>query len=103
MVQAKLSSELSCSGARFVSLFFEKAGGTSGWFWPKLTRQTQISQIPNTQQNRAPLMCLSGRPALKVRLAAKIKRDGNKWAWVVNVAPKAVAVWDERTCEDQVN
>ena len=53
---------------------------------------------PNTQ-NRAPLMCLSGQPALKVRLAASSKRDGNEWAWVVNVAPTAAAVWDERTCE----
>jgi len=44
-------------------------------------------------------MCLSGQPALKVRLAASSKRDGNEWAWVVNVAPTAAAVWDERTCE----
>jgi len=44
-------------------------------------------------------MCLSGQPALKVRLAASSKRDGNEWAWVVSVAPTAVAVWDERTCE----
>ena len=44
-------------------------------------------------------MCLSGHPALKVRLAASSKRDGNEWAWVVNVAPTAAAVWDERTCE----
>ena len=49
--------------------------------------------------NRAPLMCLSGQPALKVRLAASNKRDGNKWAWAVNVAPTAAAVWGERTCE----
>jgi len=48
-------------------------------------------------------MRLSGQPALKVRLAASSKRDGNKWAWVVNAAPTAAAVWDERTCEDQVN
>ena len=27
------------------------------------------------------------------------KRDGDEWAWVVNVAPTAAAVWDERTCE----
>jgi len=44
-------------------------------------------------------MCLSGLPALKVRLAASIKRDGNEWAWVVDVIPRAAAVWDERTCE----
>ena len=44
-------------------------------------------------------MCLSGLLALKVRLAASSKRDGNEWAWVVNVAPKAAAVWAERTCE----
>ena len=44
-------------------------------------------------------MCLSGQPALKVRLAASSKRDGNEWAWVVNAAPTAAAVWDERTCE----
>ena len=31
-------------------------------------------------------MCLSGQPALKVRLAASSKRDGNEWAWVVNAA-----------------
>jgi len=41
-------------------------------------------------------MCLSGQPALKVRLAASSKRDGIEWAWVVNVAPTALA---ERTCE----
>ena len=38
-------------------------------------------------------------PALKVRLAASRKRDGNEWAWVLNVAPTAAAVWAERTCE----
>ena len=27
-------------------------------------------------------MCLSGQPALKVRLAASSKRDGNEWAWL---------------------
>ena len=37
-------------------------------------------------------MCLSGQPALKVRLAASSKRDGNEWAWVVNVASTAAAV-----------
>jgi len=35
---------------------------------------------PNTQ-NGAPLMCLSDQPALKVRLAASSKRNGNEWAW----------------------
>jgi len=50
-------------------------------------------------QNRAPLMRLSGQPALQVRLAASSKRDGNEWAWVVNVAPTAAAVWAERTCK----
>ena len=44
-------------------------------------------------------MCLSGQPALKVRLAASSKRDGDEWAWVVNAAPTAAAVWAERTCE----
>jgi len=44
-------------------------------------------------------MSYSGQPALKVRLAASSKRDGNEWAWVMNVAPTAAAVWDERTCE----
>jgi len=53
---------------------------------------------PNTQ-NRAPLMCLSGEPALKVRLAASSKRDGDEWAWVVNASPTAAAVWAESTCE----
>ena len=31
-------------------------------------------------------MFLPGQPALKVRLAASSKRDGNEWAWVVNAA-----------------
>jgi len=44
-------------------------------------------------------MFLSGQSALKVRLAASSKRGGNEWAWVVNVAPTAAAVWDERTCQ----
>ena len=44
-------------------------------------------------------MCLSGQPALKVRLAASSKRDGNEWTWVVKVASTAAAVWAERTCE----
>ena len=30
-------------------------------------------------------MRLSGQPALKVRLAASSKRDGNKWAWVMTL------------------
>jgi len=55
----------------------------------------QITRNPNTQ-NRAPLMCLSGQLVLKVRLAASRKRGGNEWAWVVNAAPEAAAVWDER-------
>jgi len=61
-------------------------------FTPQMTRK------PNAQ-NRAPLMCHSGQPALKVRLATSSKLDGNEWAWVVNVAPTAAAVWDERTCD----
>jgi len=45
-------------------------------------------------------MCRSGQPALKVRLAASSKRDGDEWAWVVvNIAPTAAAVWAECTCE----
>jgi hypothetical protein len=44
-------------------------------------------------------MCLSDQPALKVRLAASSKRDGSEWAWVVNAAPTATALWDERACE----
>ena len=44
-------------------------------------------------------MCLSNQPALKLRLAASSMRDGNKWAWVVDVAPTAAAVWAARTCE----
>ena len=44
-------------------------------------------------------MCLSGQPALKVRLAARSKRDGNEWAWVVNASPVAAAVWAGRTYE----
>ena len=45
-------------------------------------------------------MCLSGQPALKVRLAASSKWGVYEWAWVVNAVPTAAAdVWDERTCE----
>ena len=44
-------------------------------------------------------MRLSGQPALKVRLAASSKRDGKECAWLVNAAPIAAAVRDERTCE----
>jgi len=44
-------------------------------------------------------MCFSGQPALKVRLATSSKRDGNEWAWVVNAASTAAAVWAEGTCE----
>ena len=44
-------------------------------------------------------MCLSGQPALKVRLATSSKRDWNEWAWVVNASPGAAAVWAGRTCE----
>ena len=44
-------------------------------------------------------MCLSGQPALKACLAASSKRDGDEWAWVVNAALTAAAVWSERTCE----
>jgi len=51
---------------------------------PKMTRKS------NTQ-NRAPLMCLSGRPALKACLAASSKQDGNEWAGVMNAAPTAAA------------
>ena len=61
-----------------------------------------MTRKPNTQ-NRAPLMCLSGQPALKVRLAASSKWDGNEWAWVVNVNPGAATVWTERTCCVAVN
>jgi len=32
-------------------------------------------------------------------VGASSKRDGNEWAWVVNAAPTAAAVWAERTCE----
>ena len=48
-------------------------------------------------------MHLSSQPALKVRLAASSKRDGNERAWVVNAAPAAAAVWAERTCEVAVS
>ena len=30
-------------------------------------------------------------------------RDGNEWAWVVNAAPTAAAVWAERKCEVAVD
>jgi len=58
--------------------------------------------FPNDTQAKytgAPLTRLSGQPALMVRLAASSKRGGNEWAWVVNIASTAAAVWDERTCE----
>ena len=48
-------------------------------------------------------MCLSGLPALKVRLAASIKLDENKWAWLVDLDPRAAAVWDVRTFEVAVD
>ena len=44
-------------------------------------------------------MCLSGQPAIKVRLAASSKQNGGEWAWVVNVSPTTAAVWAECTCE----
>jgi len=40
----------------------------------------KITRKPNTQ-NRAPLLCLVGQPALKLRLNASSKRDGSEWAW----------------------
>ena len=69
--------------------------------WPSQVKSRftpQMTRKPNTQ-NTSPLMCLSGQPGLKVRLAASSKRDGNEWAWVVSVAPTAAAVWAERACE----
>ena len=71
----------------------------------RLFKSSQVKIYPpkwhasQNTQNRAPLMCLSGQPALQVRLAASSKRDGNEWAWVVNVALIAAAVRAERTCE----
>jgi len=38
----------------------------------------QMTRNKPTAHNRAPLMRLSGQPALKVRLAASSKRDGNE-------------------------
>ena len=61
----------------------------------KIYLPDQMTRKPNTQ-NRAPLMCLSGQLALKVRLAASSKRDVDEWA---SASPTAAAVWDERTCE----
>ena len=61
-------------------------------FTPQMTRK------PNTQ-NRAPLMCHSGQPALRVSLSASSKQGGDEWTWVVNAAPAVAAVWAERTCE----
>jgi len=49
-----------------------------------------MTRKPNTQ-NRAPLTCLSGQPALKVFLAASSKRDGDAWAWVMNAAPTVLS------------
>ena len=50
-------------------------------------------------------MCLFGQLALKVRLAASSKLDGNEWAWALTLLqqPTAAAVWDERTCEVAVS
>jgi len=59
-----------------------------------------MTRKPDTQ-NRAPLMCLSGQPALKVRLAASSKPSGTGTNEGVGreVGPTAVAVGAERTCE----
>ena len=46
-----------------------------------------MTRKPSTQ-NRTPLICLSGQPALKMRLAASSKQDGDEWAWVVMAAPR---------------
>jgi len=71
-----------------------------GYFYVKSSQDLspQMTRKPKTH-NREPLICLSGQPALQVRLVLSSKRDGNEWAWVVNAAPTAAAVWDERTCE----
>jgi len=47
-------------------------------------------------EEQSALVRLSGQPARKVRLAASSKRDRNEWAWVVNAAQTAAAVWAER-------
>ena len=52
--------------------------------------ETQAKYRP---QNGAPLMCLSGKPALKVRLAAISKRDGV--VSTLDFALTAAAVWAE--------
>ena len=54
---------------------------------------SKMTRKPSTK-NRAPPMCLSGQLALKVRLAGSSKRDGDDWAWVVNVAPR----WSVSLC-----
>jgi len=59
---------------------------------------SQMTRKPNTQ-NITPIICLFDRPALKVRLAASSKRDGNELAWVMNAAPTAAAVWAEHKFE----
>jgi len=61
-------------------------------FTPQMTRK------PNTR-NRAPLTCLSGQPALKVRLAASSKRDGSKLKRIASASPTAAAVWAECTSD----
>jgi len=58
----------------------------------------QMTLKPNAQ-NRTPLTYLSGQSALRVRLAASNKRDGNDWARIVNAAPTVAAVCAERTSE----
>ena len=78
--------------------FAEMSGDVSHQVKSSQDLSPQMTRKPNTQ-NRAPLMCLSGQPARKVRLVASGKQDGNECAWVVNVAPTAAAVWAERTCE----
>ena len=55
--------------------------------------QSQLDYVPSVRkpktQNRAPLMCLPSQPALKVRLVASTKLNGNEWAWVVNARARS--------------
>ena len=45
-----------------------------------------LTRKPSKNTEQSATKCLSGQPALKVRLAASNKRDGNERAWAVNAS-----------------
>ena len=59
------------------------------WYWWMSCFACMALALSLPSQYSPRVMRLSGQPALKVRLAASSKRDGNEWAWVVNVAQTA--------------